>query len=207
MNEAETFLKLAVLFLLLTVAVFLPLKINFSRNYFIAYVAAVLFFVHFYSSVFLGFRIDSAFNNARYALAGIPDFNSSVEVFEERRVQLIERLTQLGISKDKILKTIEPLNNKIIELQATRVYRSIQKEIRALSKSGESVEKAQTEVVPDWRENFRLNPKSLMSTEGIDEMIKDLKENNAYTEKIGLELNRLKKFIMNFRFGDLDGKQ
>lgn len=205
MNEAEMFLKLAVLFLILTIAIFLPLKIHFSRNYLFTYVASVAFFVYFYCSVFFGFKIDGAWNSLRNALVGAPGFNSSVEGFERRRAQLIEQMTRLGLSKEGILKNIEPINRQMIEGYASRVYKIIKNEIRFMKSHDAGSEKQNDGITNDWGNNFNFDLKSLMNLEGIDHVIRSLKVNDVYTEKIEMELNKLKQYILNSRIMEFDG--
>lgn len=204
MNEAETFLKQAVLFLILLVAVFLPVRINFSRNYFIAYVLLVLLFCAFYSSLFFGFKMESVWGTVTDVAArvantkiGPVDLSASGEKFEKARAQLIEKLMKLGVNKEEILEKIKPLDSQIIQEYTSGVYKKIQNEIRFLSKKDETNVEQNVEMKDDYLEHFKIDPKQLLNTQGIDEMVNDLKQRNIYTEEIKVEINRLKKFLLN----------
>lgn len=204
MNEAETFLKQAVLFLILVLAVFLPFRINFSRNYFIVYILSVLLFCMFYSSLFFGFKIESVWDTAGSiaskvagATGGKLGLNSSAEDFENARVELIEKLKKLGVNREEILEKIKPIDSQIIHEYTSEVYKKIQKEIKFLSQKGTSGDGQSIESKSEYLENFKVDPAQLLNTEGLDEMINDLKRKNIYTEEIKFEINRLKKFLIN----------
>ncbi len=215
MNEAETFLKQAVLFLIVVLAVFLPFRINFSRNYFIVYVFSVLLFCVFYAGLFFGFKIESVWAAVHDIAARVANtkigplgLSTPAEEFEKARAQLIEKLNQLGVNKEEILEKIKPLDSQIIHEYSSGLYKKIQKEIRFLSKKETSDGKESIETHNDYLEHFKVDPAQLLNTEGLDEMIAELKQKNIYTEEIKFEINRLKKFLLNSQSIDsLQGAQ
>lgn len=208
MNEAELFLKQAVLFLILALAVFLPFRINFSRNYFVVYIISVLLFCWFYASLFFGFDMRSI-GTAGSMLTGCIsekigsiDFDKSMEAFVQKKNELVEKFQRSGLTKEEIALKLESFHDQAIEEYASQVHAKIRKEIRFLSGKDGNDNLQNTEINNEIDKNFNLDPKSLLDVSGIDEMIKELKEKGFYSEEIKTELNKLRRFILDAKVFD-----
>jgi len=209
MNEAAMFIKQAVLFLILLLAIFIPVRISFTRNYFVLYVIAVIAFCLLYSVMFFGLRVRSVNDALNDVLSGayslrIGSFqlNRSLESIEDKRLELIENFKDLKLSKEDLLEKIGPLNDQIIQGYADNAYRKIKAEIRFLSSRDESVTVQSSGPNNDFIDNFKLDPKSLVNLDGIDETIRELKVKDLYSDEIRSEVERLKKYILNTQILD-----